>query len=198
MKTQVLHVVFRFLVCLTLLLSFINDSVQVSAAIALPERLHPTAPVPDEPTPTEDEAFETTDLPPEALSLPADFAVSARASDNPKLDSTMAGLAAAARVSTKEALDLAKSQSLRLSGNRVHVQVVVHAPGLQNVFEAVTEAGGEVTGVVNDDTLIQGWLPIDALEVVAAQKDVYLIRQPAEVVLLRICMQSMRPPKASG
>ena len=136
------------------------------------------------PPPPEDEIAETTSLPREALSLPADFAVNVRVSSNSKLDSTMAGLAAAAKISAEEAVGLAKSQSLRLSGNRVHVQIVTHAPGLENALKAVAKAGGEVTGVGNDDTLIQGWLPVDTLETVAAQADVYFIRRPAEVVLL--------------
>jgi subtilisin family serine protease len=96
----------------------------------------------------------------------------------------MAGLAAAVQVSAAEALDLAQSQSLRLSGDWVHVQIVTHAPGLENAIEAITDAGGEVTGVGNGDTLIQGWLPVEALETLAAQEDIYLIRRPAEAVLL--------------
>jgi len=128
--------------------------------------------------------FTTMSLPPEALSLPAGFAANVRAPGNPKLDSAIAGLAAAAKVSVEEAVDLAKSQSLRLSGDRVHVQIVTHARGMENVVGSITKAGGEVTGIGNDDTLVQGWLPVDALETVAAQEDVYLIRRPAEVVLL--------------
>ncbi len=44
----------------------------------------------------------------------------------------------------------------------------------------MTEAGGKVTGVGFGDTLIQGWLPVDTLEVVAAQEDVYFIRRPIQ------------------
>jgi len=130
------------------------------------------------------EFFATMNLPPEALSLPAGFAANVRTSSNPKLDSAMAGLAVAAKVSAEEAVGLAKSQLLRLSGDRVHVQIITHARGVGNVVEVITQAGGEVTGVGNDDTLVQGWLPVGVLETVAAQDDVYLIRRPAEIALL--------------
>jgi len=135
------------------------------------------------PPPPDNMISGTVPLPPDALSVPADFVTGARAPSNPKLDSTMAGLAAAAKDSVTEALTLAQSQSLRLSSNRVHVQIVTDASGLDNTIAAVAEAGGEVTGVGNDDTLVQGWLPVEALETVAAEDNVFLIRRPAEVVL---------------
>ena len=72
----------------------------------------------------------TTALPPEALSWTAGPDADTRALRNPKLDSSLADLAAAAKVSDQTALDLAQSQSLRLSDGRVHVQIVTHAPGL--------------------------------------------------------------------
>ena len=115
--------------------------------------------------------------------MPDGLTAGLRGSSNPRLDSTMNSLAAAARVSTQEALNFAQSNSLRLSGQRVHAQVAIHAPSRANVIEAIDKAGGEVTGVGYDDTLIQGWLPIDDLEVIAAQDGVYLIRRPAEVQL---------------
>ena len=97
---------------------------------------------------------------------------------NPKLDSYLADVAAAAEVSVGEARALAESESLRLSGDRVHVQILTHAPGLEGAVQAMIEAGGEVTGVGFGDTLIQGWLPVDALEALAAQEDVFFIRRP--------------------
>jgi len=99
---------------------------------------------------------------------------------NPKLDSYLADVAAAAEVSVGEARALAESESLRLSGDRVHVQILTHAPGLEGAVQAMTEAGGEVTGVGFGDTLIQGWLPVDALEALAAQEDVFFIRRPIQ------------------
>ena len=99
---------------------------------------------------------------------------------NPKLDSVLAQLVAA-QTSAGEVKNLAESQSLRLSDNRVHIQIVTHAAGLASVTAAVTDAGGEVTGIGQNDTLIQGWLPIEALEKVAAENDVYFIRRPTPI-----------------
>jgi subtilisin family serine protease len=124
-----------------------------------------------------------TEVQGQVVNVITDFA-KLQVSRNPKLDSVLADLAAAAQVSVEEALDVGKSQLLRLSGDRVHVQIVTHAPGLENAVRAVAKAGGEVTGVGYDDTLIQGWLPVEALETVAAQDDIFYIRRPAELVLL--------------
>jgi uncharacterized delta-60 repeat protein len=137
------------------------------------------APLPQAPTP-----FETAPLPAEALSWTTDMPAGARATQNPKLDPALAGLAAAAETSPQAALAWAEAQALRLSGDRVQVQVASDAAHLPGAIEAVNKAGGEVTKTGNDATLIQGWLPVDALEVVAASEDVYLIRRPAELVLL--------------
>ena len=135
--------------------------------------------------PPQDQGFETMKLPPEAQVAPVRVAAGARPLvENPKLDSTMANLAFVAKTSVEKALDLAQAQSLRLSDKGVHVQIITHGPGLTGVVEAVTKAGGEVTGIGHDDTLLQGWIPVGALEIVAAHKDVHLIRRPAQVHLL--------------
>jgi hypothetical protein len=112
---------------------------------------------------------------------PEGRAAGPRAVRNPKLDSVLADVAAVARVSEAKAVARARSQSLRLSGDRVQVQLVAEASVLQPAIHIVTQAGGEVTGVGYNDTLIQGWLPINALERVAARDEVYYIRRPVEL-----------------
>lgn len=136
------------------------------------------------PLPEKDPPFETMSLPPEALSWTSDPVGAAGKARHPNLDAAMAGLAAAAEDSLQAALKLAESRALRLSGDRVHVQIVTDASRLDGAVEAVVEAGGEVTVTSNDTTLIQGWLPIAALESVAADSHVHLIRRPDELVLL--------------
>lgn len=133
------------------------------------------------PAPQDNAPFATLSLPPEALSWSADPAD--KPQRHPRLDSTLDDLAGAAEESVEAALALARARSLRLSGDRVHVQVVTHAPGLQGALAAMAMAGGQVTKVGADSALIQGWLPITALAAVAAHEDVYLIRRPAELVL---------------
>ncbi len=128
--------------------------------------------------------FEARPLPPEALSWGGSPAVSAQASRSPKLDSSLDGLAAAAQDSPQTALALALSRSLKLSGDRVQVQIVTHAAGLQRAIQAVAESGGEVTKIGSDAALIQGWLPVTALEAVAAHDDIYRIHRPAELIYL--------------
>ena len=79
---------------------------------------------------------------------------------------------------------LINAQSLTVSGDLVQVQIVIPADGLLAAITVVNEAGGEVTKTSIDGTLIQGWLPIDKLEAVAAHDEVFFIRRPAEAVLL--------------
>jgi hypothetical protein len=98
------------------------------------------------------------------------------------LDSALAALAAAA-ATPQAARDLAVAGSLRVSANRVHVQVIARAGSADSVAAAITAAGGEVTGVAG--TLLQGWLPISALERIAGLDEVELVRRPAEFLPLQ-------------
>lgn len=100
---------------------------------------------------------------------------------SPKLDSTLAQLAAASAASEEAVNAQAESSAVRLVEGRVQVQIATDAAGLAAVKAAVTEAGGEVTGVGRQDTLVQGWLPPDALEAIAARSEVYFIRRPTPV-----------------
>ncbi len=111
----------------------------------------------------------------------AELAAKTRATRNPKLDTVLADVAAMARVSEAKAIARARSQSLRLSGDRIHVQLVTHASMLNEAVHIVNQAGGEVTGLAYNDTVIQGWLPINTLERVADQGEIYYIRQPIEL-----------------
>ncbi len=98
---------------------------------------------------------------------------------HPKLDTAMNRLAAAAK---QETVDVARSLALRMSQERVQVHITTYAEGLAAATAAVTAAGGEVTGVADRDTLIQAWVPFNALATIAAQEDVYFIRRPTELI----------------
>ncbi len=52
---------------------------------------------------------------------------------------------------------------------------------LNQAVHIVNQAGGEVTGLAYNDTVIQGWLPINTLERIADRGDIYYIRQPIEL-----------------
>ncbi|GIK36237.1 MAG: hypothetical protein BroJett011_00700 [Chloroflexota bacterium] len=101
-----------------------------------------------------------------------------------KLDSTLAQLAAASAASEEAVNAQAESSAVRLVEGRVQVQIATDAAGLAAVKAAVTEAGGEVTGVGRQDTLVQGWLPPDALKAIAVRSEVHFIRRPAPVFSL--------------
>jgi hypothetical protein len=98
----------------------------------------------------------------------------------PKLDSVLALLSATAQASPAEAAAQAASRSVRVSDERVQVQIVTHPHGTDNVIQALTKAGGEATGVGRNGSQIQAWLPIDALDVMAEEEDVYFIRRPIQ------------------
>ncbi|HXV43454.1 MAG TPA: S8 family serine peptidase [Anaerolineae bacterium] len=100
---------------------------------------------------------------------------------HPKLDSTLAQLVTASQSSGEEMTKLAEDSALKLADGRIQVQLVTDAPNLAAVKAAVTEAGGEVTGVAYNDTLVQGWLPVDSLEAVAGRPEVFFIRRPTAI-----------------
>src|SRR4051794_31785479 len=118
--------------------------------------------------------FQTIRLPPAALSLPHGFAPQRAKSQNPKLDSTVNQLVSRARASSVDAAGLARAQSLRVSGDKVYLQVSIRAGSLAGVVKAIVGAGGQATGIGNDNTLLQGWLPVGALETIAAERDVLM------------------------
>ena len=64
----------------------------------------------------------------------------------------------------------------------MQVKVTTHPEGVQSVTEAIVAAGGEVTGSANGDTWLQAWIPIGALDAIAAQDDVQYISRPAEPI----------------
>jgi subtilisin family serine protease len=150
------------------------------AALLLAGSVHSAAaPLPQPAAP-----FATMALPAEALSWDAASIAGLPAPRNIKLDSALGALAAAAKDSTETALAWARAHALRLSGDRVQVQIATRAEGLQRAIRALTAAGGQVTKVSNDSAWIQAWLPLDALEAVAADNDIYLIRRPPQLTLL--------------
>jgi len=136
------------------------------------------------PLPPSAGGFEVVKLPPQALSMGANLAQAQMASGNPKMDSELARLMTISQVSVAQALDQAQSSALRLAGDRVQVKITSRPGGAQNVIAAVAAAGGEVTGSANGDTWLQAWLPVGALDTIAAQPDVDYISRPAEAILL--------------
>lgn len=115
-------------------------------------------------------------MPPGASVVEVDIIADTRALRTPKLDSAMAYLAHAEKVSVENGKRIARYQRLRLSEDRVQAQITTHAPDMQLVIDLISQVGGEVTGVSNGNTLIQGWLPIKALETIAARFEVQMIR----------------------
>lgn len=64
------------------------------------------------------------------------------------------------------------------TGTREHVQLTISAPDRRQIVAAVTAVGGEITGSGNEGTVLQGWLPDTALQMIAAREDVVRIRRP--------------------
>ena len=95
------------------------------------------------------------------------------------MDSDLAALATAGSAASGDALALAESGGLRFLGDRVQVKITTHPEGVQSVTEAVVAAGGEVTGSANGDTWLQAWIPVAALDTIAAQDDVYYSAVPS-------------------
>ncbi len=136
------------------------------------------------PPPDGDAGVAVVALPASALGMPADFAQAQSAASNPKMDSDLAALATAASAASGDASALTQSEGLRFQGDRVQVKITTHPEGVQAVTAAVVAAGGEVTGSANGDTWLQAWIPVSALDTIAAEADVAYISRPAEAILL--------------
>lgn len=116
----------------------------------------------------------------------------------PKLDSTLAQLASASTASGGAVNAQAESSAIRLVNGRVQVQIVTDSANLAAVKAAVSQAGGEVTGVGQHDTLVQGWLPPAALEAIANRREVYFVRRPNPVFPLEALAVGSSTTEALG
>jgi len=112
-------------------------------------------------------------LPDGTLALPP------RPEGNPRLDGALQRLAAAAALSVSAAQGVGRDVGLRLEDGRVHAQMTVDLTQASAVMAAVRAGGGEVTGAARGGALLQAWLPVGALESLAAVEGVRLIHRPA-------------------
>ena len=108
------------------------------------------------PPPPPDDGQDVIILPPEPFDLPPDFGDDLPVVRHPKMDSALAEVALAAEKSMAEALSLAKARALHLSGRRVLVRIYIPADGVDKAVAAVRKAGGEVTGIGFEQTVIEG------------------------------------------
>lgn len=97
---------------------------------------------------------------------------------HPKMDSAVASLAQLGGP-TQQALaqERAAATGLRLEGGRLQVRLSVRSA--EAATAAVLALGGAVTKRSHDGALLQAWLPLAALEPLAAHPEVTMIRRPA-------------------
>jgi hypothetical protein len=101
-----------------------------------------------------------------------------------KLDTALAALAATPELAAQGLAQAAAAQGVRLQGDRVHVQLAVAPERAEAVRLALARLGGEITGAAQDDTLLQGWVPVAQLQAATEIEGVYQIRRPQEPVQL--------------
>ena len=121
--------------------------------------------------------FEVVSCRLEALSLPAGF-VQAMSAGPTQWTPPWAGWpppAAPGRRSARSGTGI----SFRLAGDRLRSRSPP-TQGAESVTQAVVAAGGEVTGSANEDTWLQAWPPLTALNTLVAEADVEYIGRPAE------------------
>ena len=113
-----------------------------------------------------DDPLVVIELPPEAREGPVEGAH--RPADQPdtKIEPALNDLIVALKTQQVDVQDMLEP------GNRtywaeglVHAQIAVDPSALPAIREIITQAGGEVTVVSYDETLIQCWLPIDAVAI---------------------------------
>ena len=135
------------------------------------------------PTEINPDELETTQVPTGGLSkLPLQWDGFVEGPRHPKLDATLSDLVNIRKTSPGRMKRFGKAHRLRFAGNRVHVQVITDRDRIGHVIRAIRDAGGVVTGTGALNKTVQGWLPVDSLEDVAAEENIYAIRKPAEAV----------------
>jgi subtilisin family serine protease len=125
----------------------------------------------------------TEELPAEAQAYTGPSMPASQA-DTPRLDTRLAEVAVAARISVREALKLAETFSLRQQDGRIQVQLVTAPHRSRQAQEKFRSLGGEISGVGRQGSLIQGWLPVQSLETAAAQEEFDLLKTPQRAILL--------------
>ena len=118
-------------------------------------------------SPSPDVPFATVPIPSDAqFSELLPSAPASRATKPPKLDTSIARLAAVAEISAEQAIAVAQSQSQRVTGNHVNVEMVIDPAHLADVQQAMVDTGGEIT-IVAGSALVQGWLPVNMIQALA-------------------------------
>ncbi len=122
----------------------------------------------------------TISLPPEAQNAQLHFSTE-KTGLSSKMDTSLKAMAEAAKISTQKALEQADAAMARRSGERVQIQALTTPDRLEDARIVIEQAGGQITGGDWSGTTLQGWLPISALEGVAANPMVDYLRLPEQV-----------------
>lgn len=102
----------------------------------------------------------------------------------PKLDSSLQQLVSSPDASAQKLL--LKNSDLRFSEGRVQAQVRVAEEDLEQVIQSIEKSGGEVTKMNETEALVQAWLPIGSLKLLAIHPGVQMIRTPARLQLANL------------
>lgn len=102
----------------------------------------------------------------------------------PKLDSRLAQYIQLTTSAQSSDLEQVQIPDLTFVDGRTQVQITINSDAVGNVTKNIQEQGGYVTKASLDNSLLQAWLPISALEKVAASKNVYMIREPSHLIPL--------------
>jgi subtilisin family serine protease len=127
---------------------------------------------------------ETIPPPPGPERTPAEPASGKGHNKNPKLDTALAEVSAAAGESVAMALELAAERTMAIQGNKVQVHITIGPTTSTQVTGRVRRLGGEVTGRSVAGDLLQVWVPVNAIGPLAADPDILFIRQPEPPTLL--------------
>ncbi len=130
----------------------------------------------ESPTPT---AFEVVDAPEGISEFTVQLPDKSVKSENIKIDSGLTALIQ----SGENFATVAAEKSIVMLEDRVQVQVTINPEQKDQAAALIKQSGGAITGVSNDQSKFQAWLPLSSLDFVAANDAVYQIRQPLAPVL---------------
>ncbi len=124
---------------------------------------------------------------PETLRLGADLAIQAgSAPKHPKMDAAVYQVALDAQAGRLLPETAGDAPGIRMDGESLQVQIATSADRAAAARQAVLSAGGQVTGLAFEDTVLQAWVPVSMLSALTDSPAVDRVRLPEYLQALEV------------
>lgn len=96
----------------------------------------------------------------------------------PKVDTALQELIDRPAREHRPMAEIAEQLGFVVQGDKVQVQIRTAPTGQKAAQAAIVAVGGVATGATSDGALVQGWVPVTAIDALAAYPDVLFIERP--------------------